>query len=290
LVDELQITRDQFSILTKLHGLELIASGSSVTATQLINKAVERLSESCHLWRPEQVAYVLHCHTTPSVGPSHQDPLLEMTQRFGLDRSSAVHLTQQNCATAVSAVEMSRALLTGAQADKSVLIVTGEKAFHPDVKYMKNIAILGEASCAVLVSRCPEGMEVLSTAQLTRGEYSNATTDPGVGAEYTRRRKEFLADVATRALTRGGVSKEEITLYSGHNVNKMLWQNFAQEMGIPVPKMYMDNVPRLGHCFTSDPFLNLDSAILEGRVTRGELMMLVCIGIGAFFASMIVRV
>jgi len=54
-------------------------------------------------------------------------------------------------------------------------------------------------------------------------------------------------------------------------------------------RVYLDNIPRTGHCFCSDPFLNLVSLRDEGRLVPGARYLLTAVGLGATYAAMVIE-
>ncbi len=42
-----------------------------------------------------------------------------------------------------------------------------------------------------------------------------------------------------------------------HNVNRYSWSTTARLLGLPLDRIYLENVPKTGHCFCADPFINL---------------------------------
>ena len=54
-----------------------------------------------------------------------------------------------------------------------------------------------------------------------------------------------------------------------HNINTYSWRRIAREAGIPIGLIYLDQVPRMAHCFGADTFINL--AIAERDAMKAEL-------------------
>lgn len=73
-----------------------------------------------------------------------------------------------------------------------------------------------------------------------------------------------------------------------HNVNNSSWRGVIRELGFGVERIYLDNVPRYGHCFGSDPFINLASMRDEGRLRDDGVYLLAAVGLGATYAAMVI--
>lgn len=73
-----------------------------------------------------------------------------------------------------------------------------------------------------------------------------------------------------------------------HNVNLSSWQRLIRELDVPGELIYLDNVPRYGHCQCADAFLNLVSMRKEGRLEDGGIYVLVAVGLGAIYSAMVI--
>ena len=62
----------------------------------------------------------------------------------------------------------------------------------------------------------------------------------------------------------------------------------AKKLGIPVEKFYV-NVDRRGNCSSTSVLLALREAIEEGRIKKGDLVMLLSFGGGLTWGSMLVE-
>ena len=60
-------------------------------------------------------------------------------------------------------------------------------------------------------------------------------------------------------------------------------------LGIPLARVFLDNVPVTGHCFAADPFINYVSARDAGRLRPGDLYLMASVGLGATFSAMVLR-
>jgi 3-oxoacyl-[acyl-carrier-protein] synthase-3 len=64
----------------------------------------------------------------------------------------------------------------------------------------------------------------------------------------------------------------------------------ARRLGLAPGRVYLQNVPRLGHCFGADPFINARDAIAEGRIGEGARVLLVSVGMGMSATTVLARV
>ena len=97
-----------------------------------------------------------------------------------------------------------------------------------------------------------------------------------------------VAGVLQEAIAKAGLELGDITMIFPHNVNLSSWQRLIRELDVPGELIYLDNVPRYGHCQCADAFLNLVSMRKEGRLEDGGIYVLVAVGLGAIYSAMVI--
>jgi 3-oxoacyl-[acyl-carrier-protein] synthase-3 len=227
-----------------------------------------------------RIRYLLHAHTLQEVAPSTVNVIHEVRERLGLHEAMAFSITQQNCASGLLAIDIADKLLEAAGDDDGLaLVLMGEKPYTPSAQLIDNTTIMGEAAAACLVAPGGDRDRVLSYASQTLGEYSaGIALDAEALRSFEHRYTSTLAAVIERALERAGATLADATLVLPHNVNRSSWTRYARESGLPLERLFLDNVPRLGHCYCADPFLNLVTACDAGRLSRGDLYVMAAVG------------
>jgi len=81
---------------------------------------------------------------------------------------------------------------------------------------------------------------------------------------------------------------DDISLFVCHQANSRIFEFPAKKLGIPLEKFYV-NVDRRGNCSSSSVLLALREALNEGRVNKGDLVMLIGFGGGLTWASMLIE-
>lgn len=95
---------------------------------------------------------------------------------------------------------------------------------------------------------------------------------------------EIIRDVILTAIKKANVTLDDIRLILPHNVNYPTWNKIARALSVSIDKIYLDAIPRFGHCFNSDGFLNLVFAENERRINHGDYYLMAGCGIGFFFS------
>jgi 3-oxoacyl-[acyl-carrier-protein] synthase-3 len=84
------------------------------------------------------------------------------------------------------------------------------------------------------------------------------------------------------------VALSDVDLIVCHQANARIFEFPAKKLGIPVEKFYV-NVDRRGNCSSASVLMALREAVEEGRVKKGDLVMLLSFGGGLTWASMLVE-
>lgn len=84
------------------------------------------------------------------------------------------------------------------------------------------------------------------------------------------------------------VRLEDVDLFICHQANARIFDFPAKKLGIPVGKFYV-NVDRRGNCSSASVLMALREAVEEGRVKKGDLVMLMGFGGGLTWGTMLVE-
>ncbi|MFI9201795.1 3-oxoacyl-[acyl-carrier-protein] synthase III C-terminal domain-containing protein [Streptomyces sp. NPDC053048] len=280
----LGLSRAKLSLFRKVHGLHTLRLDPALPLTDLVLSAARPVVSE--LADPRRVRYVIHARAIHQVAPAAVDVAREIRDALGLGHAEALALTQQNCATGIGALEVAGALLRGGDPGDRALVVTGEKPFSPLVQLVPNTAIMGEAATACLVAADGVGDPVLSHVSRTLGEYADLISlPPEAVAQLGKDYAATFAGVIRRAAAEAGLELSDIDLVIPHNVNLMSWRQTIAELGIPAERVFLDNIARYSHCFTSDVFVNYTTLRDAGRLTEGRHYLMAGFGAGATFAA-----
>ena len=85
---------------------------------------------------------------------------------------------------------------------------------------------------------------------------------------------------------RGGL--DDVALFICHQANARIFEFPAKKMGIPLDKFYV-NVDRRGNCSSASVLMALREAVEEGRIKKGDRVMLMSFGGGLTWATMLVE-
>jgi len=214
------------------------------------------------------------------------------------------------CPGYVYALTVAEGLIASEQS-RTVLVVGAEKlSTITDFEDRSTAILFGDGAGASVVRRADSsGRGILSTFLKSDGRLAPLLYRPGGGAadpisekvvcersHYMKMagREVFkaavlaMAEACDEALTRAGVSADQIDLLIPHQANLRIIEATAKHAGVPMSKV-MVNLDRYGNTSSASIPLALDQAIAEGRVRPGSLLLLVAFGAGFTWGSAVVR-
>ena len=95
-------------------------------------------------------------------------------------------------------------------------------------------------------------------------------------------------EIARRILSRNGIDPSEVDLFVSHQANRRIITAAADRLGLPESKV-MINLEMYGNTTAATIPLALADAIREGRLKRGDLVLLASVGAGFTVGSVLLR-
>ena len=285
--DALEISDGEVRLLTKFLGLERIVTADGLsTLDMLLTVGQECLSDVDR----SAVRYLIHAHTLQHLAPPSLRWMDVLRDKLLLDGVCAFSMSHQGCVIGLNVLKAAEGLLHSEPPGSTALILVGERGLSPVMQHIPGTSVLGDATAALVVGLDGPGDAVVSIAHRTLGEFHQAMQMPD---ELQRRyRQDYVPTVAAvirEAVARAGRTLEDVDVVLPHNVNRYSWTSIARLLGLPLERVYLENVPKTGHCFCSDPFMNLSTARVEGAVRPGDTVVLVSAGQGGTFTASLVQ-
>ena len=286
--EDLGLTAVELRTYLRAFGLAETRRDPEQSEAELLLAAARKLA-----WLPgqeERVKYVLRARTLRSAVPYPISPMQEVRHELGLSHAQAFTVTDHACAGGLLALDLAGLLLSrDPDPDALALVLTGEKGISRHGRLIPRVAITGDAVAAVLVGQSNRD-RILSYATHTHPmATSGLVMDKQEFGIFRRIYPETLTKVVQGALDLAGTRPEQVALLLPHNVNRPAWLGQAEQLGIPLERVFLDNIPRTGHCFCADPMLNYRTVADLGLLQPGDRYVLTSVGLGATFSAMVIE-
>lgn len=97
-----------------------------------------------------------------------------------------------------------------------------------------------------------------------------------------------MAEVSETLLTRNGMTGAELGCFIPHQANKRIIESTADRLGMPLERVII-NIDRFGNTTAGTIPLAMNTAIEEGRLKKGDLVLLASVGAGFTVGATLLR-
>ncbi|MBF0850606.1 ketoacyl-ACP synthase III [Gluconobacter sp. R75690] len=274
-----------------------IASGDETTSSMAAEAARQALEYAGV--DASQVDAVLVATATPDqVFPAvavQVQARLGMTAGFGFDISAA-------CSGFVYALATATALMQSGQAKK--VLVIGSEVFSRllDWTDRSTCVLFGDGAGAVLLETgAGEGEGVLSTHLHSDGRTGDILYVDGAagcpstsqhlrmqGREVFRHAVVKLSQAVDEALEANGLTGQDIQWMVPHQANLRIIDGMAKKLALPAERVVV-TVDRHANTSAASIPLALNEAVRDGRVRKGDLVLMEALGGGLTWGSALIR-
>lgn len=91
-----------------------------------------------------------------------------------------------------------------------------------------------------------------------------------------------------KALEANKLTADQIALYVPHQANIRIMQAMAKKLKVPMERIFV-NIDRYGNISSASMAIALDEASRQGRIKRGDLVLLCGFGGGLTWGSSLIR-
>lgn len=193
------------------------------------------------------------------------------------------------------------------------VLVVGSEVLHPflDWKDRGSCILFGDGAGAAIVESVPTDSpcRILSWNLSSDGKFGDLLKLPPFysagnlfsdvpscksskmvmnGREIFKVAVRTLTDFALLALSENGFDIEDIDWFVPHQANQRILEAVAQRLNIPEEKVLI-NVDRYGNTSAATIPTVLDEAVRDGRIQKGQLLLLDAFGAGFTYGAMLIR-
>ena len=262
------------------------------TSYDLAKGAVRKLLRSAAV-APGEIDTLIYASAIPEERPRRSSglsglfryPATALQYEFEMTRANVIGLAQAGCVSFLSAIRLASSLLVSEPAVRRVLCVSADalpKSYRREVLYN----LISDGGAAALVERDAASNRIVSHTQVTKGYFWDPQRQ---GNEIVASYFATARHVIQQALDKARLDMSDIAMVLPHNVNRKSWDILRGLLNIPPERFYGRNIARKGHTIAADNAINLCDAVKEGKVKRGDYLLLFTFGFGAHWACTILQ-
>jgi 3-oxoacyl-[acyl-carrier-protein] synthase-3 len=255
---------------------------------------------------PEDVELIVVGTTTPDmIFPSTAcliQSKIGATRAWGFDLGAACSGFTYALTTAAQMVASGahrHALVVGADVMSSIIDYTDRAT----------CVLFGDRAGAVVVSAAPDDMGILDFEHEIDGAGGPALCLPAGGSlrpasyetvsgrlHYVRQDGQSVfkfavrktEEISRRLLERNGLEPNDLDLFVSHQANRRIVQSAAERLGLDPCKVVI-NIERFGNTTGATIPLALADAVADGRLKKGDLVLLASVGAGFTIGAVLLR-
>jgi 3-oxoacyl-[acyl-carrier-protein] synthase-3 len=275
-----------------LGAVERRAVNEGEACSDIIVKAAKKIFDSARI-SPEQLDRII-VSATP--GDYHEPSTASIVQ-YKLQAQCPAIDVGMSCVGWVAGIDYAlRCIATG---DKRVLVLSGTIVSRGNAfRNPMHRAIFGDGAGGVLLEAASSA-KLLAGGLWTKGQYYDVINMPHATSLHPERipleykgsffmgRRETMFDALRNnlglcidgVLQEAGVAKEELDIAFIHQPSKPLFEEAAKAANIPRSKVIQD-YERHGNTISAELPISLDQCVRDGRVKRGDKILMVTFGAG----------
>ncbi len=221
--------------------------------------------------------------------------LLGITTGFAFDVAAA-------CSGFLYALASADAFIKAGSA--RTILVIGSEVYSRIMNWQDRgtCVLFGDGAGAVLLQAGdPEGPGILSTHLHANGAYGGMLYVDGAvgqperpghlvmkGSEVFRHAVSKLAGAVDEVLAANGLTQSDVDWLVPHQANARIIEAMGRKLGLPPERVVM-TVDRHANTSAASVPLALDEAVKDGRIKRGELVLMEALGGGLTWGSALAR-
>jgi len=252
--------------------------------------------------QPNEIDLIIVASSTPDFFGSFPSTACIVQKKLGMNNHSAAVDVQAVCSGFVYAMATADSFIKAGMY-KHVLVI-GAEVFSRILNFedRTTCVLFGDGAGAIVMSASEEP-GVLACKLHADGQHSNILSIPGSvsggavagsaflymdGQAVFKLAVSVLEKVAYEALDHAGLTADQIDWLIPHQANIRIMNGTAKKLGMPPEKMVV-TVDQHGNTSAASIPLALDVAVRDGRVKKGDLVMMEGVGGGFTWGAVLAR-
>lgn len=268
-------------MIERLHagGLRRVPVDCDRPLPGFINQAVRRLARAVPDLASRTRAIVF-AHSAKHLAPAEISFFGECLRHTGLSEVPRIAIGGQPCAVLHLAIQLSDGWLSDLPDGCGVVVLGGDKVYTADDRIFFN-STMGDAVVAGFLTREAKQHRILAALSraliiAAHGEYSS----PGAITRFRQLNPTLIRAAIEECLAQASVGLDDLRYIVPHTPYNGIWDTVAKLLRIPRERILTDYLHETGHLNSNDSFVHYVRAVEDGRISTGDLNLLVNCGFG----------
>ena len=224
-------------------------------------------------------------------------------------KNAAAYDISAACSGFIYGLEIAEGHIAAGRSEIALVVSTEKMSGIIDWTDRSTCVLFGDGAGAAIVRKAENGHGMLSSFMRSDGTLAELLWRPGggvrvpfdvavldekshlvkmAGSEVFKAAVRSMAEAADQALMRAGLTGDDIDLLVPHQANIRIIEATAKYAKIPMEKVFV-NVQRYGNMSSATVPVALDEAIEQGRIKKGDNVLMVAFGAGFTWGASVLR-
>ncbi|MCK4694172.1 MAG: ketoacyl-ACP synthase III [Candidatus Cloacimonetes bacterium] len=242
--------------------------------------------------------------------PDHYIPSTAcITQhKLGLENAVCFDLSAA-CSGSIYSLFVAESLMKNSNYNTAMIIGTEIFSRTVDWEDRNTCVLFGDGAGAILIKKGQKGKNIISFNFGSDGSGADLLKIPAGGSRLTvtnktiKQRQHFIkmegrkvykfakkmmVDSVIKALDKVELAREDIDLLIPHQANLRILEAVAKKLHLPLEKI-MINLEKYGNTSAASIPIALDEAISQGKIKKGDIVVLTAFGAGLTWGAIVIR-
>ncbi|MGX5475589.1 3-oxoacyl-[acyl-carrier-protein] synthase III C-terminal domain-containing protein [Bacillus toyonensis] len=277
----------EYERITDFHKLRYIMDSGTETSYSMVKKSVKDLFETNKIM-PDDLGGIIYGHAMQS-HPDGNMFLEKLKKEFDLGDIPAFTISDLNCVTPITAIEIATKLLENSD-KKYILLLFAEKMYTDSMRKIEDMTVFSDGAAACLISSQGDSNKIICVNQFVDSKVSSFGEWDDQSYRWFQM-SYFLGIKKILKLTekKANINLQDIKLIIPHNVNFDTWELASRSLNIPFENIYTNNIAKLGHVSGCDLLLNLQDSLHEFDIPKDSYYLMLSVGLGGAYGSVLMK-
>lgn len=246
---------------------------------EMAKRCVARTLEKTGV-NPQDVGAVVYATTAYAASSKpwkplrYGDEIAALILELGLTRAHPLWVSLAQCTNLTAALRVAGDMVRCNEAQNVIVILADCVGEGYSRLVAPNITIMSDAAVTCLVTSDPKSeYEILGVQQYADWEMSR--TDPYKSfTKYFKGTANGVKNVSNAIYQQLGLKASDFKALMMNNASLSVTRVFSEQTGVPVTKIFTENIPKFAHCDAADNLINLHDYALKGTTEPGDLFLL----------------
>ncbi|MCK4379006.1 MAG: hypothetical protein KAW01_06660, partial [Deltaproteobacteria bacterium] len=233
---------------------------------------------------------------------------------IGTSRAMAFDLLQ-GCCGMLTGMQIAKAQIALNEGCNTVMLVTGDKWSQFTHHHAADSVFFGDGGGAIIIKKNHPELQPIANKIITKGNYYDLWCIQAGGLRHPassetlrqdmhtyqcidpeRARHEFkeiyvpvMLKTVLGAMKNAGINRKQVGFFAMVNANLKVQELLLTHLEIPLERSSANYLERFGHFGSQDIFFNLDLAVQDQKISKGDYIVMLTTSIGFTWGSAVIR-